>query len=581
MKIYLNWRLCFAAISLAVMAGWFAIGMGLHRYTTDQTNAVQLQELAEQLIRRAEKVVDFVVIANSELLIAGHAECSPEVQQVLQKLVLDTGTVSDLYMVTADGVCSSFDDLSMQLPASDLRGNWVAARNPAYRFGEIEGRMEQLVGVSWGFGTSLELVAAINADAMLFDVLPTELRNDGRVDLFVGDQKVGSFLGSGAGSLVSDAIGPDTGSFSATGERYPLSAQIMVHRETLETWRRDVTPAIAVAWSLLGLFVSGVAGWASIRGRDENLECLEAALRGGEIVPFFQPIVDLASGKVIGCEALARWLKPDGEQVSPGKFIPLIERNGLDDRLLTVMIEGAARDLGPALQDDDGFYVSFNVTPAQLISQGFCERLLALVSENGLRPGQVCVEVTERQAIASPDQAAAATTRLHNAGFRIAIDDAGTGHNGLAALQVLDASTIKIDKFFVDHIDEDPKSRVMVDMFVSVAKRYDMRTIAEGVETESQMDVLCAAGVSAVQGYVHSPAVPPAEFVSRLQTAWRRNDAVTCQARARARARARVAGLKEPVVAPDGEEIVRTSKPNPEGEIIAAVSVKHPIKQPA
>lgn len=510
-------RLRFSAIFLIAFSAWLAGGKALHSSVSSHNNQLHLADVSHQLMRRAEKAVDFVVIANSEFLLAGHAACDEPAREMLRQLVIDTGTVSDVYMVTPDGMCSSFDQLSNALPSAQERATWVEARNPAYRIGRINGNGDSdLIGVSWGFDTDLELVAAISADAILFDVLPNALRSTGRVDLAVDQLPIASFVGSHATTPDADTWI----SFATMGSRYPLKAEIRVDREALSNWRSAISTPVLIAWLIMGGAVAGLSTWAASGGRNREIASVREALKNDEIGPHFQPIVDVASGTVVGCEALARWIQPNGEMVSPARFIPLIEQHDLNDQLLSIMIKKAAIGLHKALQSNPGFYVSFNVTPDQLCRDGFAKSLIALVDEGGLAPRQVCIEITERQEISAPEKASAATAILREAGFRVAIDDAGTGHNGLAAIQMLDASTLKIDKFFVDHIAHDTRSTMMIDMLVSMAERFGMKTVAEGVETQDQVDVLQQAGVDYIQGFVYARPVPAKSFVSALSAEW-------------------------------------------------------------
>ena len=499
--------LIFAAVLLAGLLGGFA----LHQQISQRSKATQLDELSQHLMRRAEKAVDFVIIANSELLLTGQGMCDFQTRSKLREVVLDIGTVSDIYMITDAEQCSSFGDLSSPLPAIDERGQWVQARNPAYRFGHLQGGSSSFIGVSWGFGADLELVAAISADALLFDVLPNELRNTGRVDLSIADETVASFIGS----QVHEGV--ELSSFSTSGARYPFTVDILVDPQAFVDWRSDLPGYIILSWLGVCSFFAALAAWAFLRGRDDMLEDVKRALKTGEIVPHFQPIVSVRSGSAIGCEALARWIKPDGTTVSPGQFIPVVERNALNGQLLALMIKHAASGLRDTLKAEPEFYVSFNVVPEQLVDDSFADEMMDLVAKHGLAPAQVCLEITERQVISSPERVAHTTRRMAKKGFRIAIDDAGTGHNGLAALQILAASTVKIDKFFIDHIDRNPRARVLIDLFVSVARQYGMTTIAEGVETETQLGVLEAAGVDAIQGFLVSRAVPASEFNARVE----------------------------------------------------------------
>ncbi len=173
--------LLFAALLSAGLLG----GLVLHHQVNQRSNAMQLDELSHQLMRRAEKAVDFVIIANSEFLLTNQGTCNLQARSKLRELVLGIGTVSDIYMVTPTEQCSSFGALSSTLPSTDERSEWAQARNPAYRFGLLQGENSSFIGVSWGLGTNLELIAAISADALLFDILPNELRNTGRVDLLI------------------------------------------------------------------------------------------------------------------------------------------------------------------------------------------------------------------------------------------------------------------------------------------------------------------------------------------------------------------------------------------------------------
>jgi sensor c-di-GMP phosphodiesterase-like protein len=508
----------FGAIFVLALSAWLVGGQALHRSISNHSNTLVLEDLSQQLIRRAEKAIDFVVIANSEFLVAGHNACDEAARNMLLQLVIDTGTVSDVYMVTPTGVCSSFEQLSNPLPSASDRATWVEARNPAYRIGKIDGHSSHLVGVSRGFGTDLELVAAISADAILFDVLPNELRSTGRVGLSIDEMLIADFVGAQA----QEPDASDWASFATMGSRYPLNAEILVAPEALSNWRATVSMPIMLAWIVLGSAVAWLTAWAASGGRNRHVADVVHALENNEIGPHFQPIVDLRTTAVIGCEALARWTKPNGAQISPGRFIPLIEQHGLNDKLLKIMVEKAAIGLRDALQNDPDFYVSFNVTPDQLCRPGFAKVFTDLVEDNNLAPAQVCIEITERQEISSPDNAASATAILREAGFRVAIDDAGTGHNGLAAIQMLDASVLKIDKFFIDHITHDTRSTVMADMLVSMAKRYGMKTVAEGVETQEQAEILQRAGVDSIQGFFYSRPVPADDFLTDLTTRWQR-----------------------------------------------------------
>ncbi|MEM6375660.1 MAG: EAL domain-containing protein [Pseudomonadota bacterium] len=506
----------FCLVFVTALVCWLASGHYLHRHMILQSNIRHLEETANLLVQRVERSVDFVVIASTELLLAGEASCSDEAISLLRKLVLRTSTVSDIFLVAENRACSSFSEVSPQLPDAEMRSTWTQARNPSYRLGSIVTEGRKLLAVSWGLGTDLEIVSAINADAILFDVLASELRSQGSIALYSRDDLFASL--EPENTEQGDATVWTR--FIAEGERYPVRIEIALSPSILKSWHQDVSASLMLAWTSFGLIGALLLSYFTTRRYDEAYDEVVRALNHNHIYPFFQPITDTRSGKVIGCEALARWIKPTGDFVPPSRFIPLIEDRSLNDRLLRKMLLQTDDALGDFLTENPDFYVSFNVTPRELTQKNFVVTLMQTLDDTRLSADQICLEITERQFLASPEAAADVTRELRRIGFRVAIDDAGTGHNGLAALQKLDVSTVKIDKYFIDHIGDDPRSRVMVDMFVSVARRYDMTTIAEGVETQEQLAVLKTAGVHAFQGYLFSKPLPAQKFLDALSDGW-------------------------------------------------------------
>ncbi|MDX8351651.1 EAL domain-containing protein [Cognatiyoonia sp. IB215182] len=497
-------------------AFWSATGVALQGFMTHQSNLARLEELSAQLMRRIEKTVDFVVIASTDILTSNVSGCGSATQKYLRNLALDTANTPNIFLISQDFQCVSFENYDVALPADDVRAGWAVGRNPDFRFGPIEGPRGKLLGVSWGYGTDLELVVALDLAAQLFDVLQFELRSGGYVSLRTDRDVIAEFFGDEA--AMSDR--PAWRTFAATGERYPLQSEIQIDPNVLATWRRDVPSLVVALWSAFGVLVAGLAVAAVTRRRDASLDAVLDALDNQEIVPHFQPIVDVNTGAVVGCEALARWIKPSGETVPPGKFIPILERSGHNHLLLEALLRQAADSLRYALDEHRGFYIGFNATPEEFESPDFADTLLSLSRLHRLRPDQICIEITERQAANSQSIVADTVDRLSSSGFRIAIDDAGTGHNGLSALQTLKATTLKIDKFFVDQIPDEPRAKVMIEMFVSVARQYGMKTIAEGVETAAQANALKLAGIDAIQGYYYSRPVPAKEFLVALDSIW-------------------------------------------------------------
>ncbi|NYI40938.1 EAL domain-containing protein [Demequina lutea] len=229
---------------------------------------------------------------------------------------------------------------------------------------------------------------------------------------------------------------------------------------------------------------------------------LRAAVRHRRLRVHYQPLVDLADGRVIGVEALCRWNDSRQRPVAPDVFIPAAERTGAISmvgrevlRIATEQSEQWANDHG------DGMTMSVNVSPLELSHPDFLDGLKALVGEAKLRRYTLCVEITETAIISDPHGALVTLSALREMGALIALDDFGTGHSSLAYLAGLPIDIIKIDQSFVATVDTDPTSRALVNAVVRIASALGATTIAEGIERPSQLRVLKELGCDIGQGY--------------------------------------------------------------------------------
>jgi EAL domain-containing protein (putative c-di-GMP-specific phosphodiesterase class I) len=237
---------------------------------------------------------------------------------------------------------------------------------------------------------------------------------------------------------------------------------------------------------------------------------LRTAVRQKELTVAWQPEVDLASGGVVGAEALARWDRPDQGAVPPDEFIPVAEDTGLIIEIGEWVLDSALAQLdvwsSSGLVDDD-FVVAVNVSGRQLVVPGFAETVGELLGRHGRSPSQLCVEITERVLVEDHGAARSVLDALASVGVRIAIDDFGTGYSSLASLQQMPASHLKIDRSFISDL-EAPAGRAIVRAIVGVAKALGLRTIAEGIEEEHQLQRLRALGVDLGQGFLLGRPVP-------------------------------------------------------------------------
>ncbi|MEM9011009.1 MAG: EAL domain-containing protein [Pseudomonadota bacterium] len=249
---------------------------------------------------------------------------------------------------------------------------------------------------------------------------------------------------------------------------------------------------------------------------------LARSLDHGLIQPYFQPQVDLATGAVVGLEALARWLHPSRGVLSPGAFLEIAEQTGRGHLIADAMLEQSLETLESL--DAAGLdvpRVALNFTSDQLADPRLPDRLKWALDPRGLAPGRVAVEVLETVLIEHDEEAVARTIRtLAEAGFAIELDDFGTGHAAIANIRRFAVSRIKIDRSFVAGLDRDPQQASYVAAMVNMARSLGVEALAEGVETVGERERLVALGCQFAQGFLFARPMPAAELPEWLRT-WR------------------------------------------------------------
>jgi len=254
-----------------------------------------------------------------------------------------------------------------------------------------------------------------------------------------------------------------------------------------------------------------------------DLHMLESALfvapLNDELRLHFQPLVDLASGRVVGCEALVRWEHPERGLVSPAEFIPAAERIGAIDCIGLWVLEEAASRLVEWQRRVPGLdlTVSVNVSPLQLQSGVLCRDIDEILARTGLAPERLVVEITE-SALARREDAATVLTELRERGITVALDDFGAGMSSLGQLRQLPVDVLKIDRSFVSGLDVDERGRAYLRTIVELGHTLGMRVCAEGVETERQANLVGRLGCHTAQGWHFGRPVAADEFAARYVT---------------------------------------------------------------
>ena len=243
---------------------------------------------------------------------------------------------------------------------------------------------------------------------------------------------------------------------------------------------------------------------------------LETAIKTGALDVWFQPIIDLVSGRRIGAEALVRWPHHDRGMIAPDVFIPIAERAGLICALGELVLRRATAALGRLSRlgaVDEMFYVSVNVAAPQLQEIRFVDMVAEALSDAGLVPAQVRFEITESRLV--DRSLLGLMQKIQRSGIQLAIDDFGTGYSSLASLQDLPVDVLKIDRSFVQRIDTDRQAAALVAAVVTMANTLGLQTVAEGVETEGQRAVLQSFACPAAQGFLFARPMPEAQWIDQ------------------------------------------------------------------
>lgn len=239
---------------------------------------------------------------------------------------------------------------------------------------------------------------------------------------------------------------------------------------------------------------------------------LREAVRDDQLVVFYQPKVRMTDGVVEGAEALVRWNHPTAGLLSPGAFIAAVEESGLIVEIGDWVMRAACRQAADWARNGLAVPMAVNVSAMQFERESFADSVLEILAETGLDPRLLEIELTESIAMKDPERVIEQVQPLRDRGVSFAIDDFGTGHSSLSYLTRMPFDVFKIDQSFVRGVAEDHHARIVVETILAMAKALKLKTVAEGVETAEQLEILRAEGATLAQGYLFSRPTPADEF---------------------------------------------------------------------
>lgn len=247
----------------------------------------------------------------------------------------------------------------------------------------------------------------------------------------------------------------------------------------------------------------------SIIGNTELEKALALAINNNELQLFYQPKIDLQTNKIMGVEALIRWIKPDGTIVTPDAFVPIAERSRLIGKISEfVLNEGCRQNILWQKMGYPNIVMSINFTSTDFYQADLKEKVFEALAKSGLDPEWLEIELTETLALSDIDYAVSQMNKLRELGVKLAMDDFGTGYSSLSYLQILPITLLKLDRSFIINIQHDNIDFEIVSSVINIAKSKKIKTIAEGIENPEQEEILRKAGCDYGQGYLYGKPMP-------------------------------------------------------------------------
>ena len=507
---------------LAIIAGMLAAGVplavihfGLDAYIEHKATE-DVRIAAQRAIARAEWRIGQSVSALEAIGAGGLTSCGDVDVLAIRRALMATTPVKEIALSDQAGnpKCQELTGATRARALSpDLR-----TADDRVLLGVVKqvDLNERALRITWHrAGDPLRLVAHIPADVFL---------PDGSSGRAAGHPSVRLMLSEGT-LIAVPTDGPDSAQDNGTIQAqnrstgYPVIARASVSRAAAFAEYSDLWHVGQLIGAVFALLIFALAILLPRRGRSNPIAEMERALDAGEFVPYYQPLVDLRGGTIVGAEVLMRWRKSDGTIVPPATFIPLAESSGLIMDMTGALMRAVRDEFAAVLAPRAGVKMGFNLTAQHFTSEAVVEEVREIFAGSPIRFSQIVLEITEREPLEDLDMARHVIGALQELGCSVAIDDVGTGHGGLSYLLKLGANCIKIDKMFIDAIGSERYSTPIIETLVELANRMRMDIFAEGVENFEQVKYLRARGIFLAQGYAFAPPLPGRQFRALLEAA--------------------------------------------------------------
>jgi sensor c-di-GMP phosphodiesterase-like protein len=504
---------------VAIVAGALLAGLPIifvERVTNayvERSAKAQLEAIARSSLGLADTRLDHAATLLVDLLKARVEDCSQASIDLMRRAAFASAPVQELLVLDADGrtLCSSAGSTSDQRVISrEVTADNRSLALAMVRFRDIDERALRLRLDRQGAST---VAALVPVSALLFDAIPPERQRSQRVRLLLDGGATGQRIeGQERDFDYGQAL-----SISIRSARFPVVLTADYSRAAVAEQYDDVLLISRLVPTLISFFLI-LFSWLSIRRhRTDPTSALGQALDAGDIVPFFQPIVDLRTGRLRAAEVLARWRRPNGSVVMPHEFIPVAERSGQIFELTRILMRRARDEVGNAFGVRPNLRLSFNLCAAHFTDAAIVGDVKQIFTGSQIAFKQLVFEVTEREPLPDLVEARRVISCLQGLGCKVAIDDYGTGHGGMSYLLKLGVDCIKIDKMFVEAISTERYSQTIIETLVDLARNMRMEIIAEGVETFEQVEFLRGKGIGIAQGFLFAPPLPASSFLALVE----------------------------------------------------------------
>jgi sensor c-di-GMP phosphodiesterase-like protein len=438
--------------------------------------------------------------------------CDQRSLDIMRKSASASLPIKEIGILDESGVtlCTNFGDggepraVSREMPLADSRFEIALIR--------FRDRSDRALRLRLDRKNGKPLGALIPAEFLVPDTLDSDFQDGRSLRLVLDNAEIVAARPIGDEGMSIDHS--RTLGVHLKSERFPIAVVVERTRATLADEYRDLTSVGRIGSALVTILAFAFAALYFRRNRNDPLIQFREAIENGEIIPFFQPTIDIRTGRLVGAEVLARWRRPDGTMVSPANFIPLAERSGLIYPMTHALMKQACVEVGALHASRPHINIAFNLYAGHFANDAIINDLKMIFGKSQIGLSQIVLEVTEREPLPDLDLARDIIGRLQKLGIRVAIDDVGTGHGGLSYLMKLGVDTIKIDKLFIDAISTERYSQTIIETLLELARTMNMEVIAEGVESFDQVEYLRRKGVHQAQGYVFAPPLPSRSYIA-------------------------------------------------------------------